>query len=153
MGRVAKVRAPRPGDAQNRKEGIVTSSDGYVYVSSPGSAALITQALTSVYDVFGAAGAQREVGPKLSDIFMNAGFPRPEMVAGQKVTSGFEPSVYAVIAGLARSLLPVMERAQIATAEEVGVDTLAERLRDEAIEKGHSTAYWPRLVGAWAQKA
>jgi hypothetical protein len=57
-----------------------------------------------------------------------------------------------MVAGLARSLLPVMERAKIATAEEVGVDTLAERLRSEAIEKGQSVAYWPRMVGAWARK-
>jgi protein-L-isoaspartate O-methyltransferase len=119
----------------------------------PGSAALMTRVLTWVYDAFGAAGAQREMGPKLPDIFMNAGLPRPEMVAGQKVTSGFDPAPYAVIAGLARSLLPVMERAKIATAEEVGVDTVAERLRNEATERGESVAYWPRLVGAWARKA
>ena len=119
----------------------------------PGSPALMTRALTWVYDAFGAAGAQREMGPRLPDIFMNAGLPRPEMIAGQRITSGFDPDVHNVIAGLARSLLPVMERAKIATAEEVDVDTLAERLRDEAIEKGESVAYWPRLVGAWARKA
>ena len=118
----------------------------------PGSPALMTRALTWVYDAFGAAGAQREMGPQLPDIFINAGLPRPEMVAGQTVTSASDPATYAMVAGLARSLLPVMERAKIATAEEVGVDTLAERLRSEAIEKGQSVAYWPRMVGAWARK-
>jgi protein-L-isoaspartate O-methyltransferase len=117
------------------------------------SLALRTRALSWVYDAFGAAGAQREMGPKLPDIFMNAGLPRPEMIASQRVTSGFDIDVCTVIAGLARSLLPVMERAKIATADEVGIDTLAERLRDEAVEKGESVAYWPRLVGAWARKA
>jgi SAM-dependent methyltransferase len=119
----------------------------------PGSPPLMTRVLTWVYAAFGAAGAQREMGPKLPDIFMSAGLPRPEMIAGQKVTSGFDPAPYTVIAGLARSLLPVMERAKIAAAEEVCVDTLAERLRDEAIEQGEPIAYWPRLVGAWARKA
>ena len=119
----------------------------------PGSAALITRALTWVYDAFGAAGAQREMGARLPDIFMNAGLPRPEMIAGQRVTSGFDPDEYTIVAGLARSLLPMMEKAKIATAEEVGVDTLAERLRAEAIEHGQSVVYWPRLVGAWARKA
>jgi ubiquinone/menaquinone biosynthesis C-methylase UbiE len=119
----------------------------------PGSAALMTRVLTWVYDAFGAAGAQREMGPRLPDIFMKAGFPRPEMIAGQTVTSGFDPAPYAVIAGLARSLLPVMEKAKIATAEEVGVETVAERLQNEAIEKGQPVMYWPRLVGAWARKA
>ena len=119
----------------------------------PGSPALRTRVLTWVYDAFGAAGAQREMGPRLPEIFMNAGLPRPEMIAGQRITSGSDPDVHAVIAGLARSLLPVMEHAKITTAEDVDVETLAERLRAEAIEKGESALYWPRLVGAWTQKA
>jgi predicted O-methyltransferase YrrM len=119
----------------------------------PGSPALRTRVLTWVYDAFGAAGAQREMGPRLPDIFVNAGLPRPEMIAGQRVTGGSDPDPHAVIAGLARSLLPVMEQAKIASAEEVGVDTLAERLHAEAIENGESVVYWPRLVGAWARKA
>jgi SAM-dependent methyltransferase len=118
----------------------------------PGSAALMTRALTWVYDAFGAAGVQREMGPRLPQIFVKAGLPRPEMIAGQTVINAFDPATYVMVAGLARSLLPVMEQARIATAEEVGVDTLAERLRDEAIEKGDSVAYWPRVVGAWARK-
>ena len=64
-----------------------------------------------------------------------------------------DPDLHAIIAGLARSLLPVMERAKIGTAEEVDVDTLSERLRAEAIEKSESVVYGPRLVGAWARKA
>jgi len=119
----------------------------------PGSPALRTRALTWVYDAFGAAGAQREMGPRLADIFVNAGLPHPEMIAGQRITAGSDPEPHAVIAGLARSLLPVMERAKIASTEEVGVDTLAERLHAEAIENGESVVYWPRLVGAWARKA
>jgi ubiquinone/menaquinone biosynthesis C-methylase UbiE len=119
----------------------------------PGSPALRTRVLTWVYEAFGAAGAQREMGPRLPDIFMKAGLPRPEMIAGQRMTGGPDPDLHAIIAGLARSLLPVMERAKIGTAEEVDVDTLSERLRAEAIEKSESVVYWPRLVGAWARKA
>jgi hypothetical protein len=119
----------------------------------PGSPALRTRVLTWVYAAFAAAGAQREMGPKLPDIFINAGLPRPEMITGQRITSESDADRHAVIAGLARSLLPVMERAKIATAEEVGVDTLSERLSAEAIENGESVVYWPRLVGAWARKA
>jgi ubiquinone/menaquinone biosynthesis C-methylase UbiE len=118
----------------------------------PGTPVLRTRALTWVYDAFGAAGAQREMGPKLPHIFMNAGLPNPEMIAGQRITSAFDTATYAMIAGLAQSLLPVMERAKIATAADVGIETLAERLRNEAVERGESVAYWPRLVGAWARK-
>lgn len=118
----------------------------------PRSLPLMARATTWIFEAFGAAGVQREMGPRFPDIFMNAGFPRPEMIAGQRVTSGFDPAGFEVVAGLARSLLPVMERAKITTSEEVGVDTLAKRLRDEAIENGESIAYWPRMVGAWARK-
>ena len=74
---------------------------------------------TSRKDAFGAAGAQREMGPRLPDIFADAGLPRPDMIAGQKITSRLDPDLHAIIAGLARSLLPVMEKAKIVTAEEI----------------------------------
>ena len=118
----------------------------------PTGFALRTRVLTWVYDAFGAAGALREMGPRLPDMFMGAGFPRPEMMAAQRVTSASDADACAVIAGLVRSLLPVMERAKIATAAEVGVDKLAERLRNEAMEEGEALTYRPRLVGASARK-
>ena len=94
------------------------SRDGHVHLSSARFTGARTRVLTWVYDAFGAAGAQREMGPRLPEIFMNAGLPRPEMIAGQRITSGSDPDVHAVIAGLARSLLPVMEHAKITTAED-----------------------------------
>jgi hypothetical protein len=76
------------------------------------------------------------------------------MIAGQRVASGFEAAwPYVVMAGAVKSLMPVMERAKIATAAEIDIDTLADRLREEAIKKGEPVAYSPRLVGAWARKA
>lgn len=107
-----------------------------------------------VRDAFAAAGVQTEMGPRLPDIFINAGFPRPQMIAGQRVASGFEVAwPYDVLAGTVKSLMPVMERAKIATAAEIAIDTLADRLREEAIKKGKPVAYSPRLVGAWTRKA
>jgi hypothetical protein len=75
------------------------------------------------------------------------------MIAGQRVVSGFESLPYVVMAGTVRSLIPVMEHAKIATAGEVDIDTLADRLREEAIKREEPVAYSPRLVGAWARKA
>ena len=54
--------------------------------------------------------------------------------------------------GLLRSLLPFMERAGIATAVEIGVGTLAARLRDDAVANDRTTLL-PRLVGAWTRIA
>jgi len=47
------------------------------------------------------------------------------------------------------SLLPAMERLGIASAAEVGIDTLADRLRADATAGDHCILM-PRLIGAWA---
>ena len=121
-------------------------------ITSSSSSALAERVSKWIRDAFAAASVPTEMGPRLPEIFMNAGFPRPDMIAGQRVASGSESPGFAVMAGLVRSLLPVMERANIVTAAEVDVDTLAERLRGEAIKNGEFVAYSPRLVGAWARK-
>jgi hypothetical protein len=41
--------------------------------------------------------------------------------------------VYELVAEVTRSLLPVMEKLKIATATEVDVASLAQRLRDEVV--------------------
>ena len=55
-----------------------------------------------------------------------------------------------LIAGLACTLQPAIERFGIATAAEIGADTLAERLRAEAAAKG-SVIVGRSEVGAWAR--
>jgi hypothetical protein len=57
---------------------------------------------------------------------------------------------YQYIANTVRSALPLMERLGMATAVEVDIDTLADRLRVEA-EAGHGTITLPPLAGAWAR--
>jgi hypothetical protein len=48
-----------------------------------------------------------------------------------------------------RSLLPTIERNGVATAAEIEIDTLADRLRKDAISR-EAVVFTPRLVGAWA---
>jgi hypothetical protein len=50
-----------------------------------------------------------------------------------------------------RSLLPVIERAGIASAEEVDVETLRDRLAAD-LAAHDATAIPPTLVGAWARR-
>jgi hypothetical protein len=52
---------------------------------------------------------------------------------------------------LARSLLPGIVAAGVATEEEVDIDTLAERLRAGSGSVGR-VAFWPTVVGAFATK-
>jgi len=56
-----------------------------------------------------------------------------------------------MLAGIARTLLPAMEKYGVATAAEVGIETLAARLREDATRRG-GVVVVPPLVGAWARK-
>ena len=159
VGRLVLLYFPDPSETLKRLSSYLRPGGVVVFqeidmstFSSLSSSALAKRVWKWIRDAFAAAGVPTEMGPRLPEIFMNAGFPRPDMIAGQQVASGFQSPGYAVMAGLARSLLPVMERANIATAAEVDIDTLAERLRGEAIKNGELIAYSPRLVGSWARK-
>jgi len=48
--------------------------------------------------------------------------------------------------------LPLILKFGIASAEEVGMDTLADRLREEVVSQG-GVARLPALVSAWTRRA
>jgi hypothetical protein len=59
---------------------------------------------------------------------------------------------YDYMAECLRSTLPLIERVGIATAQEVDVDTVAERLREEVVSQ-HSYVVFTLMVGAWIHQA
>jgi hypothetical protein len=115
----------------------------------PSSSPLSARAGNWIRNAFAAASVQTEMGPKLPAIFMNAGFPNPQMIAGQHVGSASESPVFAIMAGTIRSLMPLIERAKIATGAEIDVETLIDRSRDEAVEDAdhHVFAAHSRRLG------
>jgi hypothetical protein len=58
---------------------------------------------------------------------------------------------YRYLADVIRSILPLMERFGVATAAEVNIDTLADRLREEVVRGGGCIALQP-LIGGWTRK-
>ncbi|HEX9921649.1 MAG TPA: class I SAM-dependent methyltransferase [Anaerolineae bacterium] len=112
---------------------------------------LFETAVGRINQTFTRAGADIRLGLKLARVFQEAGLPRPQMIQGARVESGPDSPAYNVVAQLTRTLLPLMERTGVAAAAEVGVDTLADRLRHEAVT---SNATWvsPTFIGAWTQK-
>ena len=72
------------------------------------------------------------------------------MIVAGRVEGGPDSPVYDWLAATLRSLLPMAERLGVVTAAEVEIDTLAERLRKEAI---HHTACVmpPPLIGGWTR--
>jgi ubiquinone/menaquinone biosynthesis C-methylase UbiE len=99
---------------------------------------------------FKAGGAETNMGKKLLSTFLHAGLPRPTMIAGSRVESGPDAFAYTYLAGILRSLLPLLERAGLASAQEVAIDTLADRLRQDATTN-ESVTFLPRMVGAWSR--
>jgi SAM-dependent methyltransferase len=96
-------------------------------------------------------GVDHRTGLKLARIYRDAGLPAPETLQGARVESGPDSPVYAWMAQTARTLLPLMERTGVASAAEVGIDTLAARLREEAVALD-ATIVPPPLIGAWTRK-
>lgn len=99
-------------------------------------------------DTFERAGFEIDMGGKLPKTFATAGLPAPQMNSAGLAGSGPHSPVYDYIAETLRSLLPMAEQTGVATADEIEIDTLANRLRKEAIEL-QSCIILPPFVGAW----
>jgi SAM-dependent methyltransferase len=97
------------------------------------------------------SGADPRMGAKLAAIMKTAGLPAArlhlESLASADPDSG---ELATFTADLARTLLPAMLRLGIATAEEVGIDTLAARIRQEMIANT-STIIGRAEIGAWVR--
>ena len=98
------------------------------------------------------AGFEPDMGARLFATFLAAGLPGPTMLSAGRVEGGPQSQVYDYLAATMRSLLPMAERFGVATATEVDIDRMADRLRREAIAKRMCIVV-PPLVGAWARGA
>ena len=104
-----------------------------------------------ILDAFTASGAHPDMGTKLFSTFLDAGLPPPSMIASTPVVGGPTAAVgYEYLARVLRSLLPLIERRGLADVSEIDIDTLAGRLRNDAVANAR-VAFLPRVVGAWAR--
>jgi ubiquinone/menaquinone biosynthesis C-methylase UbiE len=101
-------------------------------------------------DAIRCSGFETEMGDKLYATLTAAGLPAPEMIAAGRVEGGPASPVYDYVAETLKSLVPAIERAGIATAGEIDVDSLAERLRRETTANG-ACIVLPPYVGAWTR--
>ena len=95
-------------------------------------------------------GMELLMGYRLAAAFQAAGLPTPQLRLESPMIAGDDPAGYAWAADSLRSMLPLTLRFGIATAEEVDIETLAERLRAETVAHG-GVVKTPDLVGAWAR--
>jgi ubiquinone/menaquinone biosynthesis C-methylase UbiE len=104
-----------------------------------------------IVEAFARAGVETSMGSRLYSVFQQAGLPAPEMISGGRVEGNPQSQIFEWLAGTVRSLLPMIEKTGVATREEVGIDTLADRLRAATVANG-AVAHAPIFVGAWARK-
>jgi SAM-dependent methyltransferase len=105
-----------------------------------------------IIEVFRRAGFQLKMSLALPEAFGHAGLPQPSMFLDGVVGLGPDWSGYDYMAECLRSVMPLLERFGVATAEEVDVDTYAGRVREEVVAQ-HSYVVLPLMVGAWTHRA
>jgi SAM-dependent methyltransferase len=96
------------------------------------------------------AGFESGMGGKLFAAFRGAGLPPPQMIADSRIEGGFNSSGYELMAANIRTMLPLLSRLKVVTSAEVGLETLADRLRHEAVDGGRCLMF-PLLIGAWSR--
>ena len=86
-----------------------------------------------IIETFARAGMHMRMGRQLYGAFLAAGLPTPEMRDETVVGGGPDFEGYAWLAGVARSLAPLMAKFEIADVDQLGPETLTDRIRDDAV--------------------
>ncbi len=94
---------------------------------------------------------QGDVGTRLFHLFVEAGFPTPDCRVEYPIDGGADSPFYEWIAESVRSFFPRAEALGMAQGLHINLDTLAQRLRDEAVALRASCPA-PFMVGGFARK-
>ena len=119
-------------------------------VSQHPRSALFAEVYSWIFGAFSAAGAERDMGAKLLPTFLSANLPRPEMIAVTPVQSGPHSAYYEFLSDMVVSMLPIIERAGIASATDIDITKLADRLRQDTIDN-ERVIFAQRVVSAWSR--
>jgi ubiquinone/menaquinone biosynthesis C-methylase UbiE len=111
---------------------------------------LVAQVLRWIDEGFGVSGQQQRLGPRLPELFRQAGLRDVGSLGGQLYLDAGDPAAPALPAGVVASLLPAIVRAGIATAEDIGIDILEQRIAGELRRSG-AVFCPPTLVACWGR--
>jgi SAM-dependent methyltransferase len=109
---------------------------------------LVSQAVAWLIEAFAKAGITA-IGPRLWGVLREAGLRPLGMIGIQPHFGPDDPAAIALADGVIRGAAPLIERTAAATAEEIGVETFAQRLRDE-LQRNSAVLAHPILLSAWA---
>jgi ubiquinone/menaquinone biosynthesis C-methylase UbiE len=99
----------------------------------------------------GGGGPEQHMGTKLYRTYLDAGLPAPQLRFEAPIGGGHDWPGYALVADTVRSLLPMLQQLGLVAADEVDIETLAERLRAEVVSQ-RGVQVLPIIIGAWARK-
>ena len=133
-----------PGGVLAFQEHDIPSQEDATLPASP----LWQQAMSWVRQAFPMAGVESRMGMKLCGTFLAAGLPVPQLRYEAAIGTGPEWAGYEILAGVVRDLLPLLQKFGIASPEDIRIETLAARLREEVVSAG-AVARLPALVSAW----
>ena len=94
---------------------------------------LMNQLIGWILEVFEHSGAHLDMGIGLYHAFVDAGLSPPTMHLESPIGAAKAWAGYRYMATIFQSLLPLLEKYGLATAEQVDVGTLAARLRQEVL--------------------
>ena len=110
----------------------------------------VETALEWIRETFRRSGISPDLGPRLWRVFRDAGLEEPRLVVRQKLHPAPCREGVRWVSELVRSLVPEMERLGVASADEVGIETLEEELHRELLSR-EATLCTPLVVGACSQ--
>ena len=119
-------------------------------VRSVPTVALFEQTAGWIRETFQRGGVALDMGPRLYSTFCQAGLPAPKLLLRARVEGEADSPVYEFFAETLRSLLPLAEKLGVTTAQEVQIDSLAARLRDE-VTNAQAVIMCASFTGAWTR--
>jgi cyclopropane fatty-acyl-phospholipid synthase-like methyltransferase len=109
---------------------------------------LVSQATAWIAEAFAKGGIQPSLGARLWAIHRDAGLRPLGMLGVQPHFGPGDPAAVALLAGIIRTAAPLIERTGVATAEEIGADTIAQRLTED-LQTNSAVFAHPTLLSAW----
>jgi 2-polyprenyl-3-methyl-5-hydroxy-6-metoxy-1,4-benzoquinol methylase len=96
----------------------------------------------------GGPGPNGNAGLSLMRTFHDSGLRSPQLRLEAPLGGGPDWPGYRLIAATARSLVPMIEELDRATLDEIDIDSLEARLRDDIVAN-HGVQILPTVIGAW----
>ena len=156
VGRFILMHLADPADTVGRLKGRVRSGGVIAFIEMDIGAAvaipempLFERCKGWLVDLYRKVGVEPDMGSRLYATLKQAGLA-PTMTGSCRVEGGENALRYDFLTPSITTLLPGIVQFGVATAEEVGIDTLGQRIRHNVLAGDHCFVF-PRVVGAWAK--